>query len=87
MKSDFGYVFPKLVALAEISISPQVSNASPERGAGALKRLKTRFRSRLNSDFLNALMQLTLIIRIQTICQVFTPLKNTSFVILYVKAL
>ena len=87
MKSDFGYVFPKLVALAEISISPPVSNACPERGAGALKRLKTRFRSRLNSDFLNALMQLTLIIRIQTICQVFTPLKNTSFVILYVKAL
>lgn len=60
IKSDFGYVFPKLVALAEISISTPVTNACPERGASAMKRLKTRFRSRLNSDFLNALMQITL---------------------------
>lgn len=61
VRLEFGYVFPKLVALAEISISPPVTNAWPERGASALKRLKTRFRSGVNTDFLNALnMQITL---------------------------
>ena len=60
MKTEFGYFFPKLVDFAEISMSAPVTNAWPERGASALKRLKTRFRSRLNSDLLNALMQITL---------------------------
>lgn len=74
MKSDFGYVFPKLVALADISISPPVTNACPERGASALKRLKTRFRSWLNSDFLNALMQITL-----SMAHQFSPPKQKSY--------
>jgi len=60
MKSEFGYFFPKLVTLAEISLSAPVTNAWPERGASALKRLKTRFRNRLHSDLVNALMQITL---------------------------
>ena len=60
MKSEFGCFFPKLVTLAEISMSAPVTNAWPERGASALKRLKTRFRNRLNSELLNALMQITL---------------------------
>lgn len=57
MKSEFGYFFPKLVGLA---MSAPVINAWPERGVSTLKKLKTRFRSRLNSDLLNALMKITL---------------------------
>lgn len=60
MKTEFGYFFPKLVDFAEISMSAPVINAWPEHGASALKRLKTRFRSRLNSDLLNALIQINL---------------------------
>lgn len=60
MKTEFGYFSPKLVDFAEISMSAPVTNAWPERVASALKRLKTRFRSRLNSDLLNALMQIAL---------------------------
>lgn len=50
MKSEFGYFFPKLLALVEISTSAPVTNALPERDVSALRRLKTGFRNRLNSD-------------------------------------
>lgn len=60
MKSEFGYFFPKLVTLAENSMSAPVTNAWPEQGASTLKRLKTRFRNRFNSDLFNTLMEITL---------------------------
>jgi len=37
-----------------------VSNAWPERGASAVKRLQTRLRSRIKNDMLEALMHITL---------------------------
>ena len=42
MKSEFDHFSPNLVTLVEISISAPVTNAWPEWGASALKRLKTR---------------------------------------------
>lgn len=37
-----------------------VSNAWPERGASAIKHIKSRIRSRLKDDMLEALMQVTI---------------------------
>ena len=37
-----------------------VSNAWPERGASAIKRLKTRLRSSMKNDMLQALMHITI---------------------------
>ena len=37
-----------------------MSNAWPERGASAIKRLKTRLRSTLKNDMLNALLQVSI---------------------------
>ena len=47
--------YPQLSKIADILLSMPVSNAWPERGASALKRLKTRLRSSIRNDILQAL--------------------------------
>ena len=58
-KSDYGYFYPALVDLAEVALSAPFTNAWPERGASALKRIKTRLRNRTKNDMLNALLQVS----------------------------
>ncbi|CAB4031119.1 Hypothetical predicted protein, partial [Paramuricea clavata] len=45
--------------LAEVCLTLPVSNAWPERGASAIKRLKTRQRSNLKNDMLRSLLHIT----------------------------
>lgn len=47
---DNEYIFSKLAHIATTILSLPVSNAWPERGASALKRIKTRLRSRLKDN-------------------------------------
>ena len=56
MHATFQHFVPGLLCLAELCLSLPVSNAWPERGASAVKRLKTRMQSRLKNDMLGALM-------------------------------
>ena len=51
--------YPQLSKIADILLSMPVSNAWPERGASALKRLKTRLRSSIRNDMLQALMHVS----------------------------
>lgn len=53
-------IYPCLLELAEVCLSLPVSNAWPERGASCVKRLKTRLRSSLKNDMLQALMQISI---------------------------
>ena len=48
--------FPGLVYIAEVAITLPVSNAWPERGASALKNVKTKQRNRLGSHMLEAIL-------------------------------
>ena len=41
-------------------MSLPISNAWPERGASAVKRVKTQLRSRIKNDMLQALMQVSI---------------------------
>lgn len=52
--------YPRLLEIAEICLSLPVSNAWPERGASAVKRLKSRLRSTLNNDMLALLMHVSI---------------------------
>lgn len=52
--------YPQLSQIADILLSLPVSNAWPERGASAIKRLKTRLRSSLKNDMLQALMHISI---------------------------
>lgn len=49
--------YSEVLKLAEIGAVIPVSNAWPERGASSMKHIKSRLRSSLKSDLLNALMQ------------------------------
>ena len=49
--------FPGMLGIAEVCLFLTVSNAWPERGALAIKRIKTRMRSTIKDDMLDALMQ------------------------------
>lgn len=49
--------FPGLVYLAEVALSLPVSNAWPERGASALKNVKTKQRNLLGNQMLEAILQ------------------------------
>ena len=60
MSSTYQYLCPCLLELAEVCLSLPVSNAWPERGAAAIKRLKTRLRSTQKNDMLNALLQVSI---------------------------
>ena len=55
--STYQYFMPGLLQIAEVCLSLPISNAWPERGVSAVKRLKTRLRSRIRNDMLQALMQ------------------------------
>ena len=51
--------YQELVNIAMIVISLPVSNAWPERGDSAIKRIKTRLRCSLKNDMLAALLQVS----------------------------
>ena len=57
---SYRYFYPALSSLAECCLSIPISNAWPERGTSSLKRMKTRLRSRLQNDMLQALMQISI---------------------------
>ena len=57
---SFCHFFPLLFSLAERCLSIPVSNAWPERGASALKRVKPRLCNRLKNDMLQALLQVSI---------------------------
>jgi len=59
-KSAYGPVYPKLLHIADVCLSTPVSNAWPERGASALKRLKTRLRNPMKNNMLQALLQIVI---------------------------
>ena len=52
--------FEKIVTLTKIANIVPVTNAWPERGASAVKRVKSRQRSSMKNDLLNALLHITL---------------------------
>ena len=52
--------FGKVVQLAKIACITPVTNASPERGASAVKRIKSHTRSTMRNDLLNALLQISI---------------------------
>ena len=56
LKTTYSSVFPALANIAEVCLSMPVSNAWPERGCSALKRIKTRLRNRLSVDMLQSLL-------------------------------
>ena len=45
--------------LAEVTLSSPITNAWPEMGANAIKRIKTRLRNRLKNDMLNSLLHIS----------------------------
>ena len=60
MRTDLGHFYHKLVWIAETILSLPVSNAWPERGASAVKRIKSRLRSRMSNQILEALLQISI---------------------------
>ena len=54
MRCELGHLYPELQFIAEVIISLPVSNAWPERGASKVKLIKTRLRSSMKNDLLNA---------------------------------
>jgi len=59
-QSTYSHFVPELLRLAEVCMSLLVSNAWLERGASAVKRLKTRLRSSLKGDLFESLMHITI---------------------------
>ena len=60
LQTSYSLVFPALVHIAEVCLSMPVSNAWPERGCSALKRVKTRLRSRLSVEMLQTLFAISI---------------------------
>lgn len=60
MHATYQHLVPGLLYLAELCLSLPVSNTWPERGASAVKRIKTQMRSKLKNDMLGALLHITL---------------------------
>ena len=52
--------FPQIVDAAQICLSQPMSNAVVEVGASAVKRVKTRLRSRLKNDMMASLLHISL---------------------------
>lgn len=52
--------YDKLVMFAEVFLTMPVSNAWPERGVSAIKRVKSRLRSSLKEDMLRGLLQVNI---------------------------
>lgn len=59
-KESYSRSYPLLLQVAEICLSMPVSNAWPERGASALKRLKTRLRNSLKKEMLESLLHIAI---------------------------
>ena len=57
---SYRFFYPMLTQLAECCLSLPISNVWPERGASALKRIKTRLRSRLSNSILQSLMEMSI---------------------------
>ena len=53
-------LFPFLSLFAEAILSLPISNAWPERGGSAIKRIKTRLRSRLSDKMLESLLHISI---------------------------
>ena len=51
---------PLMSFIADVCRTAPVSNAWPERGASAIKRIKTRLRSLLKEETLNSLLQVSI---------------------------
>ena len=60
LQTSYSLVFPALVHIAEVCLSMPVSNAWPRRGCSALKRVKTRLRSRLSVEMLQTLLAISI---------------------------
>lgn len=54
------HFYPRLSKIADVVLSTPVSNAWPERGASAVKRIKTRLRSSIKNDMLQALLHVSI---------------------------
>lgn len=52
--------FPQIVDAAQICLTQPMSNAVVERGASAVKRVKSRLRSRLKNDMMASLLHISL---------------------------
>ena len=52
--------FGKVVKLAKKACITPVTNAWPKRGASAVKKIKSRTRSTMRNDLLNALLQVSI---------------------------
>ena len=55
-KDNFIYI----CELAKIALITPFTNAWPERGANAVKRVKRRMRSTMKNDFLNSLLHISI---------------------------
>ena len=53
-------LFPFLSLFAEAILSLPISNAWPERSGSAIKRIKTRLRSRLSNKMLQSLLHISI---------------------------
>ena len=60
MRTEYGHFYPNLVWIAEIILSLPMSNAWPERGASAVKRIKSRLRSSMTNQMLEALLHISI---------------------------
>lgn len=58
LKSTYRPFFSELLLLAEVALCLPVSNAWPERGASAVKLIKSRCRSHLKNDMLNSMLHI-----------------------------
>ena len=52
--------FDEIVTLPKIASIALITNAWPERGAGAVKRIKSRQHSSMKNDLLNTLLHISL---------------------------
>ena len=59
-KTSYSRSYPLLLLLGEVCLSMPVSNAWPERGASAVKRLKTCLRNSQKKDMLESLLHTTI---------------------------
>ena len=53
-------IYDMILYLAEVCLSLPITNAWPERGASAVKRLKTRLRSTMSNDLLQSLLHISI---------------------------
>ena len=60
MRTEYGHFYPKLVCIAEIILSLPMSNAWLERGASAVKRVKSRLRSSMTNQMLEVLLHISI---------------------------